>query len=113
MKLDYDLSKLTIEAERDHPNAFRAEVYISDGFYPHFHRNPEIYLVYDGTVGNGYDKQCGIRTARRTGNVHQQLRHPLLQDRRTGSSGFCQHRIKLHKQLQQPIPETFIADRDA
>lgn len=50
MKLDYDLSKLTIEAERDHPNAFRAEVYISDGFYPHFHRNPEIYLVYDGTV---------------------------------------------------------------
>ena len=50
MKLDYDLSKLTFEAERDHPNAFRAEVYISDGFYPHFHRNPEIYLVYDGTV---------------------------------------------------------------
>ena len=50
MKLDYDLSKLTFEAERDHPNAFRAEVYISDGFYPHFHRNPEIYLVYEGNV---------------------------------------------------------------
>ena len=50
MNLDYDLSKLTFEAQRDHPNAFRAEVYISDGFYPHFHRNPEIYLVYDGDV---------------------------------------------------------------
>lgn len=50
MNLDYDLSKLTFEAQRDDPNAFRAEVYISDGFYPHFHRNPEIYLVYDGDV---------------------------------------------------------------
>lgn len=50
MKLDNDLAKLTFEAQRDTPDAFRTEVCYSDGFYPHFHRNLEVYFVYEGVV---------------------------------------------------------------
>ena len=30
---------------------FMSEKYISDGYYAHFHRNPELYCVFHGHVG--------------------------------------------------------------
>ena len=42
--------QLQYEKLRDTQNRFVAERYDSDGFYYHFHRNPELYCVIRGEV---------------------------------------------------------------
>lgn len=108
MNLDYDLSKLTFEAQRDHPNAFRAEVYISDGFYPHFHRNPEIYLVYDGDVTVTINNVEYILHSGQAVCINSYDTHSYRIDGQ--ARRFYKHRIELHKQFQQLVPEPLIAD---
>ena len=39
-----------LEAQRDRADYFHAEKYLSDGYYAHFHRNAELYCVYEGAV---------------------------------------------------------------
>ncbi len=39
-----------LESQRDHADYFHAEKYLSDGYYAHFHRNAELYCVYEGAV---------------------------------------------------------------
>lgn len=39
-----------LESQRDRADYFHAEKYLSDGYYAHFHRNAELYCVYEGAV---------------------------------------------------------------
>lgn len=44
-------SQFQLETSRDSSDYFHVEKYISDGYYAHFHRNPELYCVFHGHVG--------------------------------------------------------------
>ena len=37
------------EVSRDGSDYFHVEKYVSDGYYAHFHRNPELYCVFSGS----------------------------------------------------------------
>lgn len=43
-------NQFQLETTRDASNYFHVEKYISNGYFAHFHRNPELYCVFDGTV---------------------------------------------------------------
>ncbi|MBQ7879096.1 MAG: helix-turn-helix domain-containing protein [Clostridia bacterium] len=43
-------TQFQLEPERDKPEFFHITKYKSDGYYAHFHRNSELYCVFDGTV---------------------------------------------------------------
>ena len=50
MKENKKYLQFQLETSRDHPDYFHIEKYLSDGYYAHFHRNPELYCVYAGSV---------------------------------------------------------------
>ncbi len=43
-------TQFQLETERDKPEFFHITKYKSNGYYAHFHRNSELYCVFDGTV---------------------------------------------------------------
>lgn len=44
------LTQYQLEPDRDKPEFFHIMKYQSDGYYAHFHRNSELYCVFEGTV---------------------------------------------------------------
>ncbi|MDE6274468.1 MAG: AraC family transcriptional regulator [Clostridiales bacterium] len=50
MDLGKKYKELQLESLRDTSDYFHAEKYVTDGYFVHFHRNSEIYCVYDGEV---------------------------------------------------------------
>lgn len=50
MKENRKYLQFQLETSRDRPDYFHIEKYLSDGYYAHFHRNPELYCVYGGSV---------------------------------------------------------------
>ena len=42
MKENRKYLQFQLETSRDHPDYFHIEKYLSDGYYAHFHRNPEL-----------------------------------------------------------------------
>ena len=54
--------QLQYEKLRDTQNRFVAERYDSDGFYYHFHRNPELYCVIRGEVTVTVDGDSRVLT---------------------------------------------------
>ena len=42
-------TQFQLETSRDGSDYFHVEKYVSDGYYAHFHRNPELYCVFNGT----------------------------------------------------------------
>ena len=43
-------TQFQLEPERDKPDFFHINIYQSDGYYAHFHRNSELYCVFKGKV---------------------------------------------------------------
>ena len=43
-------TQFQLEPERDKPELFHVNIYKSDGYYAHFHRNSELYCVINGKV---------------------------------------------------------------
>lgn len=43
-------TQFQLEPERDKPDFFHVNIYNSDGYYAHFHRNSELYCVINGKV---------------------------------------------------------------
>ena len=50
MDIENNLTQFQLEPERDKPEFFHIMKYTSDGYYAHFHRNSELYCVFDGEV---------------------------------------------------------------
>ena len=50
MNIENDLTQFQLEPERDKPEFFHITKYTSNGYYAHFHRNSELYCVFEGKV---------------------------------------------------------------
>lgn len=50
MNTENNLTQFQLEPERDKPDFFHIMKYTSDGYYAHFHRNSELYCVFEGEV---------------------------------------------------------------
>ena len=74
-----------LESQRDRADYFHAEKYLSDGYYAHFHRNAELYCVYEGAVTVTIGKAGAINAAYLAIQIlslkNDELAGKLVQDR--------------------------------
>lgn len=50
MDIENNLTQFQLEPERDKPDFFHIMKYTTNGYYAHFHRNSELYCVFEGKV---------------------------------------------------------------
>ena len=63
MDRENTFTQFQLETDRDKPEFFHVMKYQSNGYYAHFHRNSELYCVFEGTVKVSVNDQAYVLNA--------------------------------------------------